>query len=120
VSGQFRAPALFTRQKYVLELNKKLGGASKGVLDAREKRKISCPCRDSNSGSFNPQPDSKKRYGYLVRNVCGPCSWADDDSLLGKTVMAVGALAELRLVAVNFVTSVRPRRTTRLPLDGYS
>ena len=85
MSGHFRAPALFTRRKYLLELNKKPGRASKGVLDAREKRKISCPCRDSNPGSFNPQPDALKRHSYLVRNVCCPCSRAAADTVLGKT-----------------------------------
>jgi hypothetical protein len=84
VSGQFRAPSLFTRRKYPLELNKKPGGASKGVLDAREKKKISCPYRDSNLASFIPHPDSQKKKKYIVRNVSGSGSRADEDTLLGK------------------------------------
>jgi len=30
------------------------------------------------------------------------------------------ALAKLRKVTISFVVSVRPRETTRLPLDGFS
>jgi len=34
--------------------------------------------------------------------------------------MFLGAIAELRKVTINFITSVRPRGKTRLPLDGFS
>jgi hypothetical protein len=37
-----------------------------------------------------------------VRNVCGPYSRAEEDTVLGKTAMPVGALAELRIAAVWF------------------
>jgi hypothetical protein len=106
VSGQFRAPALFTRRKYLLELNKKLGGRieMRSGRPGKEKKYVPAGLRISGLSTRSPIL-KKKRHSYLVRNLCGRCSRADAGALLGKTAMPVGKLGKLRIAAVSFVTS---------------
>jgi hypothetical protein len=72
-------------------------------------------CHVSSSDST---PDVICVSGYQTSRVC-QCEL--QSSGIWRFVHCIlGAFAELRQATINFVMSVRPHATTRLPLDGFS
>jgi hypothetical protein len=70
-------------------------------------------CRQHLDRDLNPR---RIAYGACVAST--PFCLARGEIRTGQKFL--GAFAKLRKAAVSFVVSVRPRATTRLPLDGFS